>query len=177
MTLGSGVVEESVVIWILGGLCFLAVVAVGVVALVMLARKGRKPAPPASAQAATDASPAPSLGSSAGALPGDASQGRAVFEAEDENATDLAGILQKRTPGADGMSAQLAGPAGPGNRVRIEPPSHKRMNLETMNLPDVSQLQPGATIIPPDDWNEDYIDEEEADETMLMARPPLPPKK
>ena len=31
--------------------------------------------------------------------------------------------------------------------------------------------------VPPDDWNEDYIDDDEIDETMLMIRPPLPPKK
>jgi len=60
-----------------------------------------------------------------------------------------------------------------------EPPSHRRAKLDHLNLPDMSTLEPGATIIPPEDWADspDYIDDEEADETMLMARPPLPPKK
>lgn len=57
------------------------------------------------------------------------------------------------------------------------PPSSRRLHLDPGLVPDTSTLQPGATIIPPDDWNDDYIDDDEADETMLMARPPLPPKK
>jgi hypothetical protein len=36
-------------------------------------------------------------------------------------------------------------------------------------------LVSGATIVPPDDF--DFIDDGDVDETMLMARPPLPPKK
>ncbi len=57
------------------------------------------------------------------------------------------------------------------------PPSSRRLHLDPSFMPDTSTLQPGATIIPPDDWNDDYIEDDEADETMLMARPPLPPKK
>lgn len=56
-------------------------------------------------------------------------------------------------------------------------PASRRLQLDPSMVPDTSALQPGATIIPPDDWNDDYIDDDEADETMLMARPPLPPKK
>lgn len=57
------------------------------------------------------------------------------------------------------------------------PPSTRQERLDPPQSPDRQSLQPGATIIPPDDWNEDYIDDDEIDETMLMVRPPLPPKK
>lgn len=60
------------------------------------------------------------------------------------------------------------------------PPTLPSTRLERLDPPQSSDrpsLQPGATIIPPDDWNEDYIDDDEIDETMLMVRPPLPPKK
>lgn len=60
-----------------------------------------------------------------------------------------------------------------------KPPSHRRAQLDRVKMPDRKSLESGGTIIPPEDWSsgQDYIADEEADETMLMSRPPLPPKK
>ena len=57
------------------------------------------------------------------------------------------------------------------------PPSSRRAEVDPAGILDTAALQPGATIIPPEDWVDDHIDDEDVDETMLMARPPLPPKK
>jgi hypothetical protein len=73
-------------------------------------------------------------------------------------------------PGVDGP------PPLPDSHSFGAPPSSRHMLLDPPKAPDTAALQPGATIIPPDDWNEDYIEDDEVDETMLMARPPLPPK-
>ena len=73
-------------------------------------------------------------------------------------------------PGADGP------PPLPASHATGAPPSSRHMQLDPPKAPDTGTLQPGATIIPPDDWNEDCIEDDEVDETMLMARPPLPPK-
>ena len=70
-----------------------------------------------------------------------------------------------------------APPPLPASHASPPPPSTRREVLEPPPMPAPQTLQPGATIIPPDDWNEDYIDDDELDATMLMVRPPLPPKK
>ncbi|MBO85644.1 MAG: hypothetical protein CL927_09810 [Deltaproteobacteria bacterium] len=57
------------------------------------------------------------------------------------------------------------------------PSSARHAVLDPPQEPDTRTLKPGATIIPPDDWNEDFIEDEEVDETMLLVRPPLPPKE
>jgi len=66
-------------------------------------------------------------------------------------------------------------PLPPTHRLPVPGPPAPGLHLDRNRLPDTSSLQPGATIIPPDDWNDEAFDD--ADETMLMVRPPMPPKK
>ena len=55
-------------------------------------------------------------------------------------------------------------------------PSARQLPRDGSETSEPGTLKPGATIIPPDDWNEDLIEEDELDQTMLMVRPPIPPE-
>jgi len=64
------------------------------------------------------------------------------------------------------------GPAG------SPPPTAARSaRLDADRVPDIPTLKPGATIIPPDDWDDDAVDEGDTDVTMMMPRPTVPPKR
>jgi hypothetical protein len=108
---------------------------------------------------------------------------RSAFE-QSQAPTDRSSVPRLPQAGADGPSridhvpAPDEPPPLPASHAPApSPPSTRRLDLDPAGIPGPSALQPGATIIPPDDWIDDHIDDDDVDETMLMARPPLPPKK
>lgn len=153
------------------------------------------------------ASASAELGGASGGPSGRAAVGMDVEDFDEDGPTTLVDTVARRPGPSVGPSPRSPQPltgGGPRGVADVpapdeppplprshagDPPSSRKLRLEpglrvdpAIQLdprlgPDTSTLQPGATIIPPDDWHDDYIDDDEADETMLMARPPLPPKK
>ncbi len=81
-------------------------------------------------------------------------------------------------PSDPGAVASVDGPPPlPASHATDAPPSARQLLHDAPAASDPGTLEPGATIIPPDDWNEDCDEDDEVDKTMLMARPPLPPEE
>jgi hypothetical protein len=183
-----------------GGLCcILAAVLILVAVIGLLRRKKGSPAPapsldvsPAPApQAAPAPSPAPRASppplppSAASLRMDDNNDGVEDFDDEDEAPTTLmvagSGLPSSAPAPAPNLAAPTAGTptagtpsAPPPAPPNAGPPKATRSHaLDAASMPDIPALRPGATIIPPDDWQDDYIEDEDADETMLMPRPKL----
>ncbi len=176
-----------------GGLCCVFAAILIVVAAIGLLRRKKAapaPAPAASAPAATPApTPAPAPAPAPAALPPPLPPTAASAhmdmpdEVEEFEDDDLPTTLM--APGG-GPPEGMAPPPVPAPAPAAPPPvpvqrsiprSAASSRLDVDQMPDIPTLRPGATIIPPDDWNDDYIDEADADETMLMPRPNLGLKK
>ena len=101
-----------------------------------------------------------------------------VFDYDEDGPTTLFEPveLNRRLAEADSSTPNLARGVRPQASSGMgQPPSQRRALLGHVDVPTLDPLMMGATIVPPDEY--DFIDEEEADETMVMTRPPLPPKK
>jgi hypothetical protein len=179
-----------------GGLCCILAAALILAAVIGLLRRKKDdsapapaldsapaPAPEPAPAPAPRASPPPLPPSAASLRMDDDNAGVEDFDDEDEAPTTLmvagsglppsAPAKSTPAPSAPAPSAPPASGPPPAPRNAGPPKAARSHDLDASSMPDIPALRPGATIIPPDDWHDDYIEDEDADETMLMPRPKL----
>lgn len=160
------------------GLCCVLAGVLMTVAIVSLLRRGKDEpaaAPSAAPGALSDGPAASAVGfrpAASASIEDDGSD--AVDEGDIDEPTTLMPMGQ--IPKASSAVSRPSPPPLPGAPVARQsgpPPAARSHKLDPASMPDIPTLRPGATIIPPDDWDDDYIDEADVDETMLMPRAKL----